>query len=61
MLYRYCLKSWHHKSGEKSKHFSYPNFLLIQTLGLLELAKGVRIIEVGLYNIIGMDTRGHVV
>ena len=19
-------KSWHHKSGEKSKHFSYPNF-----------------------------------
>ena len=27
--------------------------ILIQTLGLLELAKGVRIIEVGLYHRVG--------
>ena len=32
-------------------NFSYPNFSLIQTPGLRELAKGVRIIEVGLYYI----------
>ena len=32
-----------------TKYFSYPNYSLIRTLGLLELAKGVRVIEVGLY------------
>ena len=39
-------------------NFSYPNFLLIRTpppLRFLELAKGVRIIEVGLYRVLHLQ------
>ena len=28
MLYRYRLKARYHKSGEKSRHFSYPDYLV---------------------------------
>ena len=51
ILYRYRLLARYHKPGEKYRHFSYPDISLIRYGSNQPVDKGVRIIEVALYQI----------
>ena len=50
MLYRYHLKARYRKPGEKYRHFTYPDISLIWYGSAQPVDKGIRIIEVALYN-----------